>query len=99
MSPSTTPDPKRSDAGRKNRARRGPLTPEGLARLRAAALRDRPWEHATGPRTPAGKAKAALNGAGKATGVRAARREVAALKVLFADMVRARADLGPATRL
>jgi hypothetical protein len=33
--------------------------PTGTAR---AALRNRPWEHSTGPRTPEGKAKAAANG-------------------------------------
>lgn len=38
------------------------LTPEGRQRLREAALKGRPWEHATGPRTAAGKAKSAANG-------------------------------------
>jgi hypothetical protein len=98
MNPSPpNPNPKRVAAGRLNGAKRGPLTPDGLARLRAAALRDRPWEHSTGPRTPAGKAKAALNGTGRAKGVRAARREVAALKGLFADLHRAREALGAGT--
>lgn len=32
------------------------LTPEGLASLRSSALRLRPWERSTGPRTPSGKA-------------------------------------------
>lgn len=31
------------------------LTPDGLQRLRAAALRNRPWLKSTGPRTPEGK--------------------------------------------
>ena len=31
-------------------------------RLRLAALQNRPWEHSTGPRTAAGKARVALNG-------------------------------------
>jgi hypothetical protein len=96
MNPSP-PNPKRVAAGRLNRAKRGSLTADGLNRLRAAALRDRPWEHSTGPRTPAGKAKAAFNGTGKAKGVRAARREVAALKGLFADLARAREALGAGT--
>jgi hypothetical protein len=38
------------------------FTAEGLEQLRQAALAGRPWEHATGPRTPEGKARAAANG-------------------------------------
>jgi hypothetical protein len=38
------------------------LTPEGRERLRQAALKNRPWENSTGPRTPEGKAKVAQNG-------------------------------------
>jgi hypothetical protein len=49
-------------AGRLNRLKRGPLTPEGRERLRQAALANQPWQHATGPRTAAGKVKAAANG-------------------------------------
>jgi hypothetical protein len=50
--------------------------------LHAAALRNRPWRHATGPRTPAGKAKAALNGKWRQfeeQSVREVRRELAGL--------------------
>jgi hypothetical protein len=50
--------------------------------LRAAAIRDQPWRHATGPRTPAGKAKAALNGKRRQVAelsVREVRRELAGL--------------------
>lgn len=38
------------------------LTPDGRARLRAAALRTRPWESSTGPKTANGKARSRLNG-------------------------------------
>ena len=38
------------------------LTPEGLQRLREAALRNKPWLHSTGPRTPEGKARSSQNG-------------------------------------
>ena len=63
MSRSTPPpNPRRVAAGRLNRRKRGPLTPEGRERLRQAALANRPWEHATGPRTAEGKARAAANG-------------------------------------
>jgi len=39
------------------------LTPEGRRKLSEAALRNRPWEKSTGPRTEEGKARSALNGA------------------------------------
>jgi hypothetical protein len=41
---------------------RGPLTELGRQRLREAALRNQPWQFSTGPRSPDGKSKAALNG-------------------------------------
>ncbi len=41
--------------------RRYRLTPAGMASLRAAARRVRPWEHSTGPRTTAGKARSRMN--------------------------------------
>jgi hypothetical protein len=55
------PDPKRVLAGRLNRLKRRGLTPEGRAKLRQLALVNRPWQFATGPRTPEGKAKSAAN--------------------------------------
>ena len=75
------PNPKRVAAGRRNRALRGALPEEARERLRQAALKNRPWEAATGPTTPAGKAKAADNGRWNQTGesVREARRAVAEL--------------------
>jgi len=56
------PNPRCQAAGRANRAKRRGLTADGLQRLREAALRNRPWEHSTGPRTPEGKKKVANNG-------------------------------------
>ena len=50
------------EANRRNRKKWRGFTPEGRRRLREAALRNRPWEHSTGPRTKKGKAKAAENG-------------------------------------
>jgi hypothetical protein len=38
------------------------LTESGRQRLRDAALRNQPWQFSTGPRSPEGKAKAAMNG-------------------------------------
>ena len=37
------------------------LSPEGLANLRAAAHRNRPWEHSTGPRTVQGRRRSSQN--------------------------------------
>lgn len=37
------------------------LTDQGRQKLREEALRRRPWEHSTGPRTAAGKAKVSRN--------------------------------------
>jgi hypothetical protein len=48
-------------ANRRNRAKRGTITAAGRARLREAALRNRPWERATGPTSDAGKARSSLN--------------------------------------
>jgi hypothetical protein len=56
------PSPRRVAAGKMNWARRGPLSAAGRERLRQAALRNKPWEYSTGPRTPAGRAKSAKNG-------------------------------------
>lgn len=61
MAPDHVPNPKRVAAGRRNRARRRPLGESSRLLLREAALRTRPWERATGPRTKEGKLKAADN--------------------------------------
>jgi hypothetical protein len=74
-------NPKRVAAGKRNRKKRGPLTKEGLSRLREAALENRPWERSTGPTTAKGKAKSAANGRTKQSGpksLRQIRREVLA---------------------
>jgi hypothetical protein len=83
------PNPRRVAAGQANRAKRKGLTADGRERLRQAALRGKPWEHATGPRTPEGKAKAARNGKARQLGpvsVREIRAELSSLRVLAADM-------------
>ena len=49
------------EANRANLLKSKGLTPEGREQLRQAALRNRPWEHSTGPRTPEGKARSSLN--------------------------------------
>lgn len=83
------PNPKRVAAGKRNRRLWTGHTPAGLERLRACALRVRPWEHATGPKTAAGKARAAANGTVRQKGpksVRQIRVEVADLRDLVAGM-------------
>lgn len=49
-------------AGKQGQARRGPWTVEQRERVRQAAFRNKPWLKSTGPRTVAGKKKAAANG-------------------------------------
>lgn len=55
-------DPQKRGTNKDERPkRRYRLTPEGLASLRAAAERNRPWERSTGPRTTGGKARSRMN--------------------------------------
>jgi len=49
---------------RLNWSRRRGLTPAGRERLRAAALRHRPWDRSTGPRSAEGKDRARRNAVG-----------------------------------
>jgi hypothetical protein len=49
------------------------LTPQGREKLRQTALLHRPWRYSTGPRTPAGKAQAAVNGKRRQLGIRSIR--------------------------
>jgi hypothetical protein len=91
------PNPKRVAAGRLNWIRRGPLTDVGREKLRQAALRNRPWEHSTGPRTPAGKAQSVLNGKRRQRGprsIREIRAELKAVRELVREMQQARAVAG-----
>src|SRR4051812_31726613 len=91
--PSPSPSPRRVEAGRRNHARRLGLSAAGRERLRQAALANRPWDHATGPRTPAGKARSAANGKACQKGsksVRALRAELADVRDLVVQMRAAR---------
>jgi hypothetical protein len=83
------PNPRRVAAGKRNRALRKGLTEEGRQRLREAALRGEPWKHATGPKTPEGKARSAANGKKRQLGplsVREIRADLAGLRGLLGDM-------------
>ena len=82
--PHDAPNPKRVAAGRRNRAKRKGLTLEGRERLRQSALKHRPWQHSTGPRTAEGKAKVALNAKKRQVeevSVRGLRRELGDVKI------------------
>ena len=52
----------RQIAGRLNHSKRKGLSAAGRQRLREAAKLNRPWKHATGPRTLEGKRRSAANG-------------------------------------
>lgn len=77
-------------AGKRNRLLRGALSPAGRQRLRDAALRDRPWEFSTGPRTAAGKAAVANNGQKTQKGTTSVRQQRAAMAQAMAIVSRLR---------
>jgi hypothetical protein len=92
-SPASTPNPRRVSAGKRNQCYRLGLTEEGRERLRESTLKHQPWRHSTGPRTPEGKKKAALNGKKRQMGsksVREVRAEVAKLRGFVVEMREAR---------
>ena len=66
-------NPRRVQAGRENRMKRGLLSLESRQKLRVAAFKNQPWQRSTGPRTPAGKAKIAKNGKVRQIGPRSVR--------------------------
>ena len=91
MSPESLPakDPRRVLVGRLNRMKRKGLTPQGREKLRQTALLHQPWRFSTGPRTPAGKAQAALNGKRRQLGVRSVREikaDLADVRSLLREM-------------
>ena len=85
----SSPNPRRVEAGRRNRAKRRGLSVAGRERLRQAALANQPWEHSTGPRTPEGKARAADNGRSRQAGplsIRQLRAEMAEVHAIIGQM-------------
>ena len=83
------PNPKRVAAGKRNRALWKGLSEEGRRRLRESALRHKPWQFATGPRTPQGKARCAQNGKKRQRGpksVRQLRAQAAEIRALVRQL-------------
>jgi hypothetical protein len=81
-----SPAPGRVGRGRTPRRE---LSEEARRRLRELALRHRPWEHSTGPKTPEGKAQAVRNGKRRQLGVistREARAQLAGVRDLLRRM-------------
>src|SRR4051794_895219 len=91
-----SPNPRRVAAGRLNRQKRRGLTAEGREVLRRSALVNRPWLHATGPKTAAGKVRSARNGKIRQKGEQSVREldsALAGLGRLAADMAALRRSL------
>ena len=94
--PDTVPNPRRVEAGRRNRRKRRGLTAEGRQRLRESALKHKPWRFTTGPRTPEGKTKVALNGQKRQVGdisVRDLRQELGETNQALADLAAIRRQI------
>lgn len=68
-------------------------TPERKARQAAAIRAWKPWEHSTGPKTEAGKAKSALNG-DKGAEWREVREELRMLRDVLRAHRQALRDIG-----
>lgn len=86
-------------ASRKQLPTRNRLTPEGQRKLRATALKHRPWTRSTGPKSPEGKAKSAANGLKRqrvpgSPSVRQLRRELAGANTLMSQMAEVRRSVG-----
>lgn len=93
---SSYPNPRRVAAGRQNRAKAGPITDTTRELLRQAAYRTQPWRFATGPKTPAGKARSASNARVLQKGlfsVRELRRDIADLHSLVMQMRQTRSSV------
>ena len=96
--PVAAPNPKRVAAGRLNWLKRRGLSPVGREKLRRAALQNRPWLYASGPRTPEGKAVASANGKKRQLGLvslRELKADLRELRALLREMRQTRCSLTP----
>ena len=84
-------NPRRVEAGKRNRALRRGITATGRQRLKDAITRHKPWLKASGPKTPQGKRQAARNGLrGKTDSARQINRELKFLQSLVDGMRKSR---------
>jgi hypothetical protein len=86
------PDPERI-AGGVGQLKGKVITPADRQRMRETALKYRPWQYTTGPRTPEGKSKVAENGRYAQKGPvsrRQQRRAVAEVNALLTQMAAVR---------
>ena len=91
---SSIPSPPRSGVKRRDRRKRGHITPEGRERLRAAALAGRPWALSTGPRTDSGKKISSRNSLRrKCPSIRELQAELAGVLKLISQMAATRSSL------
>lgn len=96
-SPDKAPNPKRVAAGKRNWLKRRGLSAEGREKLRLAALRNEPWQHSTGTRTPAGKATAVINGKKRQDGLvslRELKADMRVLRAMLRDMKESQQSVG-----
>ena len=86
--PPTPPikNPKRVVAGRINGYKRRPWTEAERQRLRDQCAIRKPWQCATGPRTPTGKALASANGFKRLSYVASARSAEERVRMMLADV-------------
>jgi hypothetical protein len=95
--PKPLKNPRRVAAAKLNRAKRKGLTAAGKEKLRQTAFQNQPWRYSTGPKTPKGKARSALNNKVQQKGplsVRELRAEMAGLRQLALEMREGRQLLG-----
>ncbi len=95
--PEKVPNPKRVAAGKRNWLKRRGFSDEGREKLRLAALANEPWRHSTGPRTPAGKAKAVLNCKKRQNGLvslRELKADLRSLRAMIREMQESRRSVG-----
>ena len=89
-------NPRRVEAGRRNRLKRPPLSDEARRRLRAAICRRQPWKRSTGPKTAKGKQQSVRNGKRRQTGpisVREMRVKLADIRILVESMKAVRREV------
>ena len=86
--------PARVIAGRRNQLKSRGLTAEGRERIRQSVRVHRPWLFSTGPRTAAGKLRAAANGRLRQKGEQSRRQ----LRAMLAELGQLAGDMASLRR-